>query len=83
VEAGHLVSTNAILRTQLEAMVRAAWLLHAATDEWLERYFEPFRRKPMKDPGAPPNMEEMIRSIERRAAEGKAPAGVAQRVARV
>jgi hypothetical protein len=39
VEAGHLVSANALLRTQLEATVRTAWLLYAATDEWLMRYF--------------------------------------------
>ncbi len=77
VKMGQLISANALLRTQLEATVRTAWLLYAASDEWLGRYVESARRNPLKDPGASPTVEDTIRAIERRATDGKAPAGVA------
>jgi hypothetical protein len=77
VEAGHLSSANAVLRTQLEATVRSAWLLYVASDEWLAGYMEKAARNPMKDPGSAPGMDDMIRGIERKAAEGRAPVGVA------
>jgi len=77
VEAGQLSSANAVLRTQLEATVRAAWLLYVATDEWVIQYVEKATENPMKDPGFAPNMEEMIRQIERKASDGLAPSAVA------
>lgn len=77
VEAGHLSSANAILRAQLEATIRAAWLLYVASDEWMVGYVEKARQNPMKDPGSAPAIDEMIRGIERKAAEGLAPSAVA------
>lgn len=77
VEAGHLSSANAILRTQLEATIRAAWLLYVASDEWMVGYIEKARQNPMKDPGSAPGIDEMMRGIERKAGEGLAPAAVA------
>jgi hypothetical protein len=71
VEAGHLSSANAILRTQLEATIRAAWLLYVASDEWILGYVEKARQNPMKDPGSAPGVDEMIRGIERKAGEGR------------
>jgi hypothetical protein len=76
VEAGHLTSANAILRVQLEATIRTAWLLYVASDAWIKRYTEKARQIRLKDPGTP-GIEEMIREIERKASEGLAPTAVA------
>jgi hypothetical protein len=77
VETGHLSSANALLRTQLEATIRTAWLLYAASDDWITRYIEKARQNPLKDPGCAPGIDKMIQHIERKAGEGRAPVGVA------
>ena len=77
VETGHLSSANAVLRTQLEATIRTAWLLYAASDDWITRYVDKARQNPQKDPGCAPGIDKMIQDVERKAAEGRAPVGVA------
>lgn len=77
VETGNLSSANAVLRAQLEATIRTAWLLYVAPDEWFVKYLEKARQKPMKDPRSAPGIDEMIRGIERKASDGLAPPAVA------
>lgn len=77
VETGHLSSANVLLRTQLEATIRAAWFLYVASDAWIDAYLMKARDNPMKDPGNAPGVDDMIGAIERKAAERLAPAGVA------
>jgi hypothetical protein len=77
IEAGHLSSANAVLRTQLEATVRSAWLLYVATDEWIIDYVEKAKRSPLKDPDGVPKIGEMIQQIEQKASEGLAPIAIA------
>ena len=69
VETGHLSSANVLLRAQLEATIRAAWFLYVATDEWIDGYLAKARSNPTKDPGCAPGVDDMIRAIERKAAE--------------
>lgn len=76
VESGSLSSAGVLLRAQLEATIRAAWLLFVASDEWIERYLEKAQSNPAKDPGSAPSVDEMIDSISRKANEGAAPAAL-------
>jgi hypothetical protein len=73
VESGHLSSAGVLLRAQLEATIRAAWLLCVASDEWVEGYLEKARSNPHKDPGSTPSVDDMIRGIESKASQGLAP----------
>jgi hypothetical protein len=77
VKRGHLSSANVLLRAQLETTIRAAWFLYVATNEWIDGYLAKARSNPTKDPGCAPGVDDMIRAIERKAAEGLAPVGVA------
>ncbi len=77
VESGRLSSAGVLLRAQLEATIRAAWLLYVASDEWIEKYLEKARDNPHRDPGSTPAVDEMIKAIERKAAEGLAPSALA------
>jgi hypothetical protein len=77
VEAGQLSSANAVLRAQLEATVRSAWLLYVATDEWVINYVEKAERNPLKDPNGAPTIEKTIQQIELKASKGLAPKAVA------
>lgn len=60
----HVVTALALVRVQFEALVRATWMLHGATEEWLERFTTP------KDPGVHdetvmgPPVDSMLDAIE-------------------
>lgn len=60
-----------LLRVQFEAVVRAIWLLHGATDEFIERVAGALRAGTVKDFNNVPDMDSMLTSIT-----GKAPADV-------
>ena len=55
--------TSALLRAQVEAVVRALWLHGVATDDWIDNYFAAVRANPHKDPNLTPSVAEMLVAI--------------------
>lgn len=68
IAGGNFTSATGLLRLQFEALVRAMWLLHAATDKITSRLMGEFNRDTAKRADRLPMMTEMINELG-----GKAP----------
>lgn len=54
-----------LLRPQFENLVRGIWLLHAATDSWIEKFNQPLTEESAKKGDASPNLTEMIEHLKK------------------
>lgn len=63
-------SAAALLRLQFETLVRAAWLLFAATPDHVARLDGPIDQESQKLAEKLPNLKEMLVALEREAPEG-------------
>lgn len=55
------------VRVHFEAVVRAIWLHHGATEEWLERFVAPMAPGQLSEPVLGPNVDAMLQTIARTA----------------
>jgi len=65
-DIGMANSAAALLRLQYEALLRAAWLLYAATDIQVEKASAPLTRESATAAKNLPNAEEMLLGLERK-----------------
>ena len=68
IAAGNFTSALGLLRMQYEALVRAVWLLYAASDEAVTRLMTTFTPERVSVSEKLPMQAEMLKSLE-----GKAP----------
>jgi hypothetical protein len=59
----NLTSAIALLRVQFEAVVRAIWLWHVATDEWLATFVKFRSGAKLKEPQNQPAIGDMLKAI--------------------
>jgi hypothetical protein len=52
-----------LIRLQFEAVVRAAWVLHGAKDEWISRFSEPVPPGELSEPQMGPPIPSMLDAI--------------------
>lgn len=57
----------ALIRLHFETTVRAAWVLLAASDEWLEKFTTPIAAGELKEPAKPLDIPDMLSQIEAKA----------------
>jgi hypothetical protein len=60
----HVVTALALVRVQFEALIRAAWMLHGATDDWLERFMTPKAPEDLGETVMGPKVESMLTAID-------------------
>lgn len=61
---GHLPSAYALFRTQFENLVRGIWLLHAASDAWIEKFAQPLTIEGSKQANEGPRFVDMLTDLE-------------------
>jgi hypothetical protein len=59
-----LPSGYALMRPQYESLVRGIWLLHAASDSWIEKLGEPLTVETAKRANEGPMLAEMLKGLE-------------------
>ncbi len=64
VSQGLVPSAFALMRPQFEALVRGIWLLHAASDNWVEKLSEPLTAESAKRANEGPMLAEMLKQLE-------------------
>ena len=69
IASGNFTSATGLLRLQYEALVRAVWLLYAASDLWVSKLMVELTLDSMKKANRLPLLSEMLKQLE-----GKAPA---------
>jgi hypothetical protein len=60
----HVVTALALVRVQFEALIRATWMLHGATDDWLERFVTPKAPEDLGETVMGPKVESMLTAID-------------------
>ena len=60
----HVVTALALVRVQFEALIRATWMLHGATDEWLERFTTPKAPEDNDETVMGPPVQSMLKAID-------------------
>ena len=60
----HVVTALALVRVQFEAVVRATWMLHGATQEWLERFTTPKAPGVFDETVMGPPVDSMLNAID-------------------
>lgn len=61
---GHLPSAYALFRPQFESLVRGIWLLHAASDRWIEKFGQPLTLASAKQANEGPGLADMLKDLE-------------------
>jgi hypothetical protein len=61
---GFFPSAYALMRPQYECLVRGIWLLHAASDTWVEKLAEPLTLESAKRANEGPMLAEMLKQLE-------------------
>lgn len=64
IEAGCHVTALALVRLHFEAVVRAIWLHHGASEEWLERFSAPTAPQQLAEPVLGPPVDAMLQRID-------------------
>lgn len=59
-----LASAYALMRPQYESLVRGIWLLHAASENWVEKLGEPLTVEAAKRANEGPMLAEMLKNLE-------------------
>lgn len=59
-----LPSAYALMRPQYESLVRGIWLLHGASDTWVEKLGEPLTLETAKRANEGPMLAEMLKGLE-------------------
>lgn len=70
INSGFFVSAFTLMRPQYESLVRGVWLLHSASDNWVEKLGEPLTVESAKRANEGPMLAEMLRQLE---SDAKAP----------
>jgi hypothetical protein len=65
--AGRHAAAMALVRLQFEAVVRAIWMHHGASEEWLTRFTAPMAPEQLAEPVLGPNVDAMLLTIGRTA----------------
>jgi len=63
IEAGLTGTALSLIRLQFEAVVRAAWVLHAAKEDWLDKFSAPVPDGELSEPQMGPPIPAMIEAI--------------------
>lgn len=61
---GFVPSAFTLMRPQFESLVRGIWLLHAASDAWVEKLSEPLTIESTKRANEGPMLAEMLKQLE-------------------
>lgn len=72
-DQGLFSSAIALTRPQFESLVRGVWLLHAASDNWVNKLSEPLTMESAKRANEGEGLAEMLKQLE---ANPTAPAGI-------
>ena len=64
IEAGLHGTALGLIRLQFEAVVRAAWVLHGAKDDWLVKFSTPVPEGDLSEPHLGPPIPSMLDAIE-------------------
>ena len=72
-DQGQFSSAIALTRPQFESLVRGVWLLHAASDNWVNKLSEPLTTESAKRANEGEGLAEMLKQLE---ANPAAPAGI-------
>jgi len=64
---GMNASAFALVRVHFEASVRAIWLLHAASEEWLEKFSTPLPDGQLAEPVLGPSVDAMLETLAKTA----------------
>ncbi|MBI2728723.1 MAG: hypothetical protein HYX42_20985 [Polaromonas sp.] len=62
---GLFPSAYSLMRPQYESLVRGIWLLHAASDTWIEKLGEPLTLENAKRANEGPMLADMLKELER------------------
>lgn len=65
ISSGLLPSGYSILRPQFESLVRGIWLLHAASDTWVDNFNKPLTLETANKTNRAPNLVEMLEQLEK------------------
>lgn len=65
--AGRQTAAMALVRLHFEAVVRAIWMHHGASNEWLERFVAPMAPDQLAEPVLGPSVDAMLQVIGRTA----------------
>lgn len=63
-QTGFLPSAITLMRPQFECLVRGAWLVHAASETWVEKLSAPLNIQSAKRADEAPMLAEMLRHLE-------------------
>lgn len=61
--AGRQTAAMALVRLHFEAVVRAIWMHHGASREWLERFVTPMAPDQLAEPALGPSVDSMLQTI--------------------
>lgn len=61
---GCLSSAFALFRPQFESLVRGIWLLHAASETWIEKFSQPLTIASAKQTNEGPGFADMLKELE-------------------
>lgn len=64
IASDHLPSAFALFRPQFESLVRGIWLLHAASDGWIEKFNQPLTIASAKHANEGPGLADMLKELE-------------------
>jgi len=67
IRSGMHTAALAVVRLHFEATVRAIWLHHGASDEWLERFAAPMASGQLAEPVLGPNVDAMLQTLAKTA----------------
>lgn len=64
IKNGLIASAYTLMRPQYESLVRGIWLLHSASDTWVEKLSEPLTVENAKRANEGPMLAEMLKQLE-------------------
>lgn len=67
IRSGMHTAALALVRLHFEATVRAIWVHHGASDEWLERFAAPIAPGQLAEPVLGPNVDAMLQTLAKTA----------------
>ncbi|NOS96914.1 MAG: hypothetical protein HOP25_00380 [Methylotenera sp.] len=65
ISGGLLPSGYSLFRPQLESLVRDIWLLHAASDTWIDKFSQPLALETANKASQAPTLVEMLVQLEK------------------
>ena len=77
IKCGLFVSAYTLMRPQYESLVRGIWLLHSASDTWVEKLGEPLTVDSAKRSNEGPMLAEMLKQLE---SDTKAPQPIVEQL---